>query len=342
MARLTGIAWTNATFNPWKGCTQVSPACNNCYARTMLETNRKSTQVVWGKNGTRVRTKTWNDPIKWNREAKDSNKRLRVFCSSIADVFDDHASIQQEWRDDLWRLISNTPNLDWQLLTKRPELIQRFLPSGWNDGWSNVWLGTTVEDQHWADKRIPELLKVPAVVRFLSCEPLLGPIDLSKYLAPDKISWVIAGGEKTTIRSVARPMKLEWACGIRDECAKTGTAFFFKQWGNHDSAGNEVGSKRAGVLLNGIKHHAWPVNYMPVNRNKKNVGRPLKGSRPTTNAERLRTHREKKLKQLLTEEELNEINSVVARLVQLAASKDGGRLEAIRKLILFKLKARDG
>lgn len=172
------------TFNPWRGCTKVSAGCANCYAETMSKRNPE-VLGIWGDNGTRaVATESyWRQPLKWNREAEKAGKRRRVFCASLADVFERRSELEQP-RGGLFRLIAETPYLDWLLLTKRPENVNYLSPWG-SEAWpwpSNIWLGTSVENQEQADKRIPELLKVPARVRFLSCEPLLGPVDLTKWI----------------------------------------------------------------------------------------------------------------------------------------------------------------
>lgn len=245
MAERTGIEWTDATFNPWIGCTKVSPGCANCYAETRDKRWNGGTPIHWGPGAPRQRTTTWAQPRAWNKKAEATGRRVRVFCASLADVFD--AEIPPEWRADLWRLIRETPKLDWQLLTKRPENILSMLPPDWGHGYSNVWLGTTTEDQKRADERIPLLTRVPAAVRFLSCEPLLGPIsfrpqadnvadmvrlmesgDAARPALLDGIHWVIAGGESGP---GARAMHPDWARSIRDQCVAAGVPFFFKQWG---------------------------------------------------------------------------------------------------------------
>jgi protein gp37 len=182
----SNIEWTTHTFNPWIGCTKVSDGCKNCYAEAL---DRRWGHKRWGPSAARVRTSAanWKNPLKWDREAKAAGERHRVFCASLADVFDDHPSIQNDWRIDLLKLIEMTPNLDWLLLTKRPEKIEATIAETWGRSFlihplDNVWLGTTVENQEQAEKRIPALLSVPAKVRFLSCEPLLGPVDLSTWL----------------------------------------------------------------------------------------------------------------------------------------------------------------
>ncbi|MEO0547529.1 MAG: phage Gp37/Gp68 family protein [Pseudomonadota bacterium] len=180
MAENSGIEWTHHTWNPWVGCTKVSAACDFCYAEGWA---KRAGRDVWGPKADRQRTKTQGYPIKWNKRLEGTGRRERVFTASLADVFDNHNSIQPEWRASMWETIKACPNLDFLLLTKRPQNMRRFMPDDWGDGYPNVWLGTTVEDQAEADRRIPHLLSVPAVVRFLSCEPLLGPIDVTAYLS---------------------------------------------------------------------------------------------------------------------------------------------------------------
>ncbi|KPF84528.1 hypothetical protein IP70_15835 [alpha proteobacterium AAP38] len=254
MAEDTKIEWADHTFNPWMGCTKLSDACANCYAEKLV--NR-----FGGDFATRQRTSpaNWSMPLRWNARAMKDGTRPRVFCASLADVFDNQ--VAPEWRQDLWNLIRQTPHLDWLLLTKRPQNIAKMLPADWGNGWPNVWLGTTVENQTEADRRIPNLLAVPAVVRFLSCEPLLGPIDLHPWLlyepCPNSLDgllmdpetgqhecchrcdftgighdlavhWVIVGGESGP---GARPMHPDWARSLRDQCVVAGVPFLFKQWG---------------------------------------------------------------------------------------------------------------
>jgi len=232
-----GSALPGYTFNPWTGCTKVSPACDHCYAEAWA---KRSGTVQWGNSPRRRTTETyWRQPLKWNREAAAAGRRRRVFCASLADVFDNRAD--SVWRCDLWDLIAQTPHLDWLLLTKRPQNILSMLPDPetgvkpWGRGWPNVWLGTTVENQEEAVRRIPHLCKVPAAVRFLSCEPLLGPIDIrSACEFPGRdygevvIDWVICGGESGP---GARPMHPDWTRNLRDQCDAAGVPFFFKQWG---------------------------------------------------------------------------------------------------------------
>lgn len=259
------IEWTDHTFNPWQGCTRVSPGCRHCYAETMMD--KRYGKVKWGPLGKRIRTSAdyWKQPLKWNREAAAAGEQRRVFCASLADVFEDKPDQPEmnKWRTELFDLIYETPWLDWLILTKRPENVLRMVPWMFHHpdffGWpSNVWIGTSVENQEQANKRVPELLRIPATVRFLSCEPLLGPIDLTQIndgellLDPEgyyylnvlrgfsydsygehghtvpRVNWVICGGESGPD---ARPMHPAWARGIRDQCREAGVPFFFKQWG---------------------------------------------------------------------------------------------------------------
>lgn len=179
----TDIEWADFTFNPWAGCTKISPGCDHCYAEAWA---RRSGLVEWGDHP-RHRTSEyyWKEPLKWNRRA--GGTRPRVFCASLADVFDNQ--VHPVWRADLFSLIDRTPNLDWLLLTKRPQNIASLITGSWPK--PNVWLGVTAENQEEADRRLPILKSIPAVVRFVSAEPLLGPIR-SGF---EGIDWVIVGGE---------------------------------------------------------------------------------------------------------------------------------------------------
>lgn len=177
----TTIEWTRGpngergyTFNPWVGCTKVSPACDHCYAEAWAK--RAGTPGLWDGERRRTRPENWRQPLKWDEAARKAGARFRVFCASLADMFDN--AVPDEWREDLFRLILRTPNLDWLLLTKRIGNAERMLPADWGDGYPNVWLGSTVANQEEAERDIPKLLRMPAAVRFLSCEPLLGAIDL--------------------------------------------------------------------------------------------------------------------------------------------------------------------
>lgn len=179
MGENTKIEWADHSWNPWIGCQKVSPACDNCYAEAM---NDRFKGGNWGPKAPRRRTSesNWKKPLSWNRKAEKLGIRYRVFCASMADVFDN--AVPTEWRDDLWDLIRATPHLDWLLLTKRPQNIKKMISDDWGEGYENVWLGTTVENQKVADQSIPIFLDVPAKVHFLSVEPMLETIEIRKYL----------------------------------------------------------------------------------------------------------------------------------------------------------------
>ena len=223
MAKTSKIEWTTGTFNPWIGCTKVSPGCEHCYAE--MDSKRRG-RAEWGKGKPRQHTgkDLWKQPIKWNQEAAQAGRRRRVFCASLADVFD--AEVPHEWREELWELIRKTPHLDWLILTKRPQNFGKMLPSNWGDGWPNVCLMTSVEDQL-RTARIDHLIETPAAYRALSVEPLLGPIKL-KTAWLEKLDWIIVGGESG---HHARPMHPEWVRNLRDQCAASAVKFLFKQWG---------------------------------------------------------------------------------------------------------------
>lgn len=221
MAQNSKIEWTDHTFNPWWGCTKVSDGCKFCYAEAIANRYGHS---VWGPTAQR-RTfgeNHWKNPLKWNEEAAKVGKRFRVFCASMADVFDERAPSEE--REKLWQLIKNTPLLDWQILTKRPALIVDYLPQDWGEGYKNVWLGTSVEDLRVVN-RIEQLKEVPAIVHFLSLEPLIGPLQ---NLPLTGIEWVIVGGESGP---GSRPMLSDWVEDIRIQCQENAVPFFFKQWG---------------------------------------------------------------------------------------------------------------
>lgn len=273
MAENTKIEWAHHTFNPWIGCTKVSPACDHCYAEADFATRRKVVQ--WGAGQPRKHTapSTWAMPVKWNAEAERLGVRYRVFCASLADVFDNE--VPPEWRATLFRLIQLTPHLDWLLLTKRignahqmigealimAAVMQGEGPTNLLPGWPwpNVWIGASITSQAEADRDIPKLLAVPAAKRFLSMEPLLGPVDLGlcdcdhgSIPAPHNVGgvtcpkcdgtggrmvdWVIVGGESGPN---ARPMHPDWARGLRDQCNAAGVSFMFKQWGEWCPRGPE-------------------------------------------------------------------------------------------------------
>lgn len=280
MAENSKIEWCDHTFNPWEGCTKVGPGCDHCYAETR---NKRFHGGNWGPGAPRRRTSpaNWQKPIKWNQEAAEKGVRYRVFCASLADVFDNE--VDPEWRAALFRHIHATPNLDWLLLTKRIGNAATMIDQAITDGhlrtaasrawpWPNVWLGATIVNQEEADRDIPKLLQVPAAIRFLSMEPLLGPVNLNhvEFCRPCPIDcefgvvdlttgcfecsqcedsgktddlgidWVIVGGESGP---GARPIHPEWARSIRDQCQWASVPFLFKQWGEW--------APRAGELTGG-------------------------------------------------------------------------------------------
>lgn len=254
MAENSHIGWTTHTFNTCWGCTKVSAGCKHCYADTLA---RRFGDDIWGPGAGRkpMSDKYWASLDKWQRKAEkgvtDDERHPRVFCNSMSDLFEGPETCQTDaayavvtaGRARLFAAIARTPNLQYLLLTKRPENMNAMVPESWKDGWpANVWAGTSVEDQENADRRIPLLLQVPAR-RFLSVEPLLGPIDLwsarydwplggagkgSAFAWGNGVSWVIVGGESGP---GARPMHPDWVRRIRDDTVAAEVPFFFKQWG---------------------------------------------------------------------------------------------------------------
>jgi protein gp37 len=234
MGTKTEIAWTDHTWNAWWGCFKVSEECKHCYAETFAKRVGKK---IWGPSATTDRwllsENNWKKPLQWNQEAERERCFHRVFCASMSDVFEDHPAVS-EARQRLWGLIEQTPWLNWQLLTKRPENILKMVP--WGAKWpENAWVGTSVGTQARAIERIPQLLKVPASIRFLSCEPLLEAVDLSPWLS--ELQWVIVGGESGPKH---RPFNPDWARSLREQCLEADVRFFFKQHGgtHHSSGGN--------------------------------------------------------------------------------------------------------
>jgi protein gp37 len=269
MAKDSKIEWTHHTFNPWWGCERVSPACKNCYAETWAH---RLGMDLWRKGAPRrmLSDAYWRQPLTWNREAARAGRHARVFCASMADVFEDRRDLDKP-RERIWKLIAETPNLDWLLLTKRSHRVRHLTP--WGNVWPrNVWLGTTVENQRWAEKRIPQLLANPAAVHFLSCEPLLGPVDLAAWMPGNgrerAIGWVIAGGESG---HRARPMNPDWARLLRDQCQVHDVPFHFKQWGAWVVAEGEAEAR----MLRTIGSEGKPIKM--VRLGKKQAGRLLDG-----------------------------------------------------------------
>jgi protein gp37 len=244
MAEVTKIQWTDHTFNPWIGCAKVSEGCQHCYALNLMETRYH--RVVWGPDGTRARTKTWAQPLKWDREAQKEGVKHKVFCASLADVFEDFKARDgtfplDAWRDDLFTLIDRCQNLHWLLLTKRPENIGRQWQPIDVDGYGiqdcreTVWLGTSISNQR-NTEAIDQLLKSRSLapVLFLSVEPQIGPVNLRPWLFPEPlIHWVIVGGESKQGPETPRPFDMDWADDLVDQCREANVPVFVKQMGSN-------------------------------------------------------------------------------------------------------------
>lgn len=250
MAANSNIEWTDHTFNPWIGCQKVTDACKFCYAEEFVGTRLRKMGKLWGPNAGRHETaaSTWKMPGRWNRIAARMQERHKVFCASLADVFEDNDLVVEK-RIELWQMIRETPHLDWLLLTKRPENITKFLPEDWGAGYHNVWLGTSIGSDKDQDM-ICHLIKIPAVVRFLSLEPLIGPVDLTEIIVDSqlhnplsnisdirnhgyyKIDWVIVGGE-SGLKKNARPCNIQWILDIIKSCNKFMVPVFVKQLGSN-------------------------------------------------------------------------------------------------------------
>lgn len=239
MAEQTAISWADATFNPWIGCTKVSPACDHCYAAR--DNERRKWVDGWGAGVPRRRTKTWGEPLKWNRKAELTGYRPRVFCASLADVFDNE--VDPTWRTDLWQLIRETPKLRWMLVTKRIGNVGKMVPADWPFAHVGV-ISTIVTQDEW-DRDWPKLERTPAAWRGISAEPLLGPVNIGSA-RPD---WIITGGESGPHHRVTDPA---WVLSMRDQCAAAGIAFHHKQWG-----GNRP--KENGCLIDGVEHKHFPA-----------------------------------------------------------------------------------
>jgi protein gp37 len=231
MAEKSLIEWTDATWNPWHGCIKVSPGCKNCYMYRGKQRYGKDPRTI-----IRSRT-TFYDPLRW------SEPRL-IFACSWSDWFIKDADT---WRPDAWNVIRATPQHTYQILTKRPERIAQSLPEDWGSGWPNVWLGVSIESQDYIFRK--EILRAaPARIRFISAEPLLGPVDFGDLKG---IQWLITGGESGP---KARPMNPDWARSIRRQCAKSKVAFFHKQNGGRKLIDGTWG----GRILDGLTWDAMP------------------------------------------------------------------------------------
>ncbi|WP_411037683.1 DUF5131 family protein [Shinella sp. BYT-45] len=282
MAENSAISWTRHTWNPWMGCTKVSPACDGCYAEALMD--KRYGKVQWGHHPrVRTGTHTWNDPFRWQRQAEKDGDRPLVFCASLADIFDNQ--VPGDWRADAFDVMRRTPRLVYLLLTKRPQNIIRLareaggLPP-------NAAIGTTCEDQQRADINLPALKSAYWVTRplftFASFEPLLGPIHIPPGVMPH---WIITGGETDQGSHRARPTHPGWFVSLRDQCAAAGVPFHHKQngeflpedWLDKDgyqwqagyacpkvhrfsdgTACIRVGKKQSGRKLDGVEHNAFP------------------------------------------------------------------------------------
>lgn len=245
MADETGISWTDHTFNPWWGCTAIAPGCDNCYAAAL---DKRTGGDHWNPHVKPRRTApaNWRKVLKWNEQAEIENRRHRVFCGSMMDWCDNnspHGAL-----GDLWALIRSTPMLDWQLLTKRSALIKNCLPDDWRDGYENVWLGVTCENNGIGKRRVCDLSLIPAKVRFVSAEPLLEEVN---GLPLEKIDWLIIGGESGPN---CRPMEKLWVEKLITDADRHDVSVWFKQWGGNCR-------DKGGCLLNGIELKQWPDGH---------------------------------------------------------------------------------
>ena len=249
MSEQTIIAWTDHTFNAWMGCTKVSEGCRNCYAADLVK-NRMGLGL-WGKSAPRQITKTpWKNLWQWNLNARKEGVVRKVFCGSLMDWAEDREDLLNP-RHRMWKAISSCESLIFQMLTKRPENIGKFLPEDWGKhGYPNVWLGCTIEDNRVA-YRAASLIENPAPVHFVSYEPAIGPLD---RLDLTDIEWVIYGGESGPGR---RPENKQWARDMHKRCSDKGIAFFHKQ-----SAGIRT---EMGIELDGKIVREYPThNYHPA------------------------------------------------------------------------------
>jgi protein gp37 len=251
MAEKSLISWTDNTFNPWIGCSKVSPACFDCYAERDWAKGGRFNRVEWGPGAERSRTgtDTWKKPLQWNREALRHGGTCTVFCASLADWLDHEVPL--DWLADLLSLTAQTPNLRWLLLTKRPENYATRIPAalellGQPNLWPlpNVAIGCTIENQAMAEKRLPLLAGIPAAMRFVSCEPLLERVDLGAY----PIDWVISGGKSGPHHG--QTFDVNWARDLKAQCDRYGRAFHLKQLGQYwvDGERSYTGSDTHGKI----------------------------------------------------------------------------------------------
>jgi len=257
MGDKTKISWTDHTWNPIRGCTRVSAGCLNCFMFTEQRRYGLDPTVV-------VKTKTWGQPRKWQREAEKAGRQDLVFVCSWSDLF--HID-GDPWRPDVWKVMAECPNLIFQVLTKRPERIADNLPADWGDGYANVWLGATTENQEMLEKRLPRLLDVPVTLHFISAEPLLGPLDVlavpmldGDHLSREfthvgsgaRLGWTIIGAESGAKR---RPMEIDWMTSLAAQCKAANCSCFVKQ----------DGAAKAGQQGR-ISDELWSVKQFPIQR----------------------------------------------------------------------------
>lgn len=298
------IEWTDHTHNEWIGCEKISDGCKHCYAEELMD--KRYARAKWGANGTRTLTSTQNrnKPFSWNRKAEKEGVRYKVFAQSLSDTFEDREELEP-WRIKLFEKIASTPNLDWLLLTKRPDVAKKFFQKypQFKD-LSNLWLGVSVENQKTADERIPILLDIPAKVRFLSMEPLLektfifpfsiqseccgfssGYVSIAKPMkchkckeerkVLSKIDWVIVGGESGRN---ARPMHPDWVRIIQEDCEYNGIPFFFKQWGEWlPGAKAPLDYIKGQAQFQPGKYHDFGDGFIALKLGKKEAGSLLDG-----------------------------------------------------------------
>jgi len=272
MAENSAISWTRHTWNPWMGCTKLTPACDGCYAEALMD--KRYGKVQWG-NHPRIRTgkHTWNDPFRWQRQAEKDGDRPFVFCASLADIFDNQ--VDPQWRADAFDVMRQTPNLVYLLLTKRPQNIVKMADAAGGLP-ANAALGATCEDQPRADKNLPALqvakIELGPLFTFGSFEPLISDIIVPKGLMPD---WVITGGETDQGGHKARPTHPDWFRSLRDQAAAAGVAFHHKQNGEWVSVSEvagpgahfkfddgatvrRIGKKLSGRTIDGVTHDGFP------------------------------------------------------------------------------------
>ena len=244
MSDRSAIEWTDSTWNPVTGCTKVSPGCAHCYAETITLRFKRGGPYLPGKATIRVHPERLAMPSKWKRHR-------RIFVNSVSDLF--HEEVPFEFVRDVFHSMERYDQHVYQVLTKRPERMIEYVRWATEECWpDHVWIGVSVENQYWADRRIPLLAQMPARVRFLSVEPLLKEVDLRRYLG--HVQWVIVGGESG---NKARPLKPGWVSRIRDDCLQSEVPFFFKQWGGRYS-------KAGGRELEGRIWDEMPTCYSPA------------------------------------------------------------------------------